>query len=131
MIHTNLARRPGGTETTMPTDFGDIAAYHREEAARHYALAKAARDRECFGEAEYEASLAARWDEAAQEQKFAMRQGPIRHIAYRSSNFQSPEPQMQRRTSFAGFRLFVQRIGHAIRQFLTGRTGSFEGLSLR
>jgi hypothetical protein len=116
----------------MPTDFGDIAAYHREEAARHYALAKAARDRECFGEAEYEASLAARWDEAAREQKAAMRQGPIRHIAYRSSNFQPPVSPMPRRTSFAtGFRLFVQRIGHAIRQFLTGRTGSFEGLSLR
>jgi hypothetical protein len=25
----------------MPADFGDIAAYHHEEAARHYALAQA------------------------------------------------------------------------------------------
>ena len=65
----------------MPVDFGDITAYHHEEAARHYALAQAARDRGSLAEAEFQAGLAARWDEAAQEQKIGMSHTPSRRMA--------------------------------------------------
>jgi hypothetical protein len=65
----------------MPANLGDITAYHKEEAARHYALAQAARDRGWIEEAEYQAGLAARWEEAAQEQRVGMRQQPTRRFA--------------------------------------------------
>jgi invasion protein IalB len=56
----------------MPTDFGDITAYHRHEASRYYALAQAARDQGNIGKAEYLVAMAARHAEAAQEQQTAM-----------------------------------------------------------
>jgi len=117
----------------MPTDFGEITAYHREEAARHYAMAQAARDRECFGEAEYQAYLAARWDEAAREQMIVMRREPARHAAYRRPGYQSPEP---RRIPFTvvcwlAIRRGIKRIALAIRQPLPKRTAPIEWLSLR
>jgi hypothetical protein len=65
----------------MPADFGDITSYHREEAARHHALAKAARDRGCLAEADYQAGLAARWEEVALQQVTTMRKTPVRRIA--------------------------------------------------
>jgi hypothetical protein len=65
----------------MPANLGDITTYHLEEAARHHALAQAARDRGCFAEAEYQDGLAARWEEAAQEQQSEMQQHPTRRIA--------------------------------------------------
>jgi hypothetical protein len=116
----------------MPTDFGEITAYHREEAARHYAMAHAARERRSFGEAEYEVNLAARWDEAAREQKTEMRQEPARHIPYRRSNYRPPEPPMPQRVSFAAaFLSAIKRMAHAIRQFLPRRSSRIESLSLR
>jgi hypothetical protein len=77
----------------MPVDFGEITAYHKEEAARHYALAQAARDRGSLAEAEFQASLAARWDEVAQEQKIGMRQEPSRRMANQRPIRRFPEPQ--------------------------------------
>jgi hypothetical protein len=65
----------------MPVDFADVTAYHLEEAARHYALAQAARDRGSLAEAEFEAGLAARWEEVAEEQKIGMQQTPSRRTA--------------------------------------------------
>jgi hypothetical protein len=116
----------------MPTDFGDITAYHREEAARHFALAQAARDRQSLGEAEYHTSMAVRWYQAAREQKAEMRQEPVRHIAYRRSNYLAPEPVKPRRASFAAALMSkVGRVAHAIRQSLPGQTGHIEWLSLR
>jgi hypothetical protein len=118
----------------MPADFGDITAYHREEAARHFALAQAARDRDSFSEAEYHAGMAARWYEASQEQEIAMREPEpvVRHIPYRKSNYRAPEPLMQQRASFiAGFLSAFKRMAHAIRQALPGHTAPIEGLSLR
>lgn len=117
----------------MPADFGDITTYHREEAARHFALAKAARDRESFGEADYHSSMAARWYEASQEQEVAMQHEPaVRHIAYRKSNYRPPEPPKPRRASFlVGFLLAIKRMTQAIRQAPAGRADSIEGMSLR
>jgi hypothetical protein len=65
----------------MPANFGEIADYHRQEAARFFARAQAARERESYNEAEYLAGLAARHAEAAQEQKMGMRQEPCPSIA--------------------------------------------------
>ncbi len=76
----------------MPADFGDITAYARQEATRHYALAQAARDRQSFGEAEYLAGLAARWDEAARQQNIEMRHEPIPSRADQRPIRRAPEP---------------------------------------
>ena len=116
----------------MPTDFGDITAYHREEAARHFALAQAARDRNSIGEAEYHTSMAVRWYQAAREQKTEMRQEPVQHIPYRRSNYRPPEPPMPQRTSVpAAFLSGIRRMAHTIRQSLPKRTARIEWLSLR
>ncbi|HME59268.1 MAG TPA: hypothetical protein VKF63_13075 [Terracidiphilus sp.] len=76
----------------MPVDFGEIAAYHHYEAARHYALAQAALDRGCPADAEFQAGQAARWEEAAREQKIGMMQQPARPSAKRRPNFPPPAP---------------------------------------
>ena len=116
----------------MPADFGDITAFHRQEAARHYALAQAARDRGSLAEAEYQAGMAARWDEVAQEQKIEMRQKPGPSIANQAPNRRPPEPQ---RISFAAACVLAvlrgaERIITAIRQPMSGRSAPFHGLSL-
>ncbi|MFY9855538.1 MAG: hypothetical protein WAK26_16835 [Terracidiphilus sp.] len=118
----------------MPADFGDITTYHREEAARHFKLAQAARDRDSFGEAEYHAGMAARWYEASQEQEIAMREPEpiVRHIAYKKSNYRAPEPPPPPRPSFiAAILSAITRMVQAARQALTGRINSIEGMSLR
>ena len=120
----------------MPVDFGDITAYHHEEADRHYAMAQAARDRECFGDAEYQAGMAVRWDEVAQEQKIVMRQDPVRHIAYQRSNYRPPEPPDPRRIPFAvvswlAIRRGIKRMAPALRQSQPKQSQRIEWLSLR
>jgi hypothetical protein len=62
----------------MPADFGEIASYHRQEAIRYAALAQAARSRGNHSEAEYMANQAARYAEAADEQKAGMSREPGR-----------------------------------------------------
>jgi hypothetical protein len=117
----------------MPADFGEIAAYHRQEAARHYALAQAARDRECYGEAEYQTGLAARWDQAAREQRIEMRRDPVRPIANHRPNRRPPEPQHTRSAAACLLAVLrgVQRIAAAIRQSLAKLNVSRHGLTLR
>jgi hypothetical protein len=77
----------------MPANFGDITTYHLEEAARHHALAEAARDRGCFADADFQAGMAARWEEVARQQVTSMRQPPARHMANPRQIF--PAPKMQ------------------------------------
>jgi hypothetical protein len=60
----------------MPADFGEIASYHRQEAIRYAALAQAARSHGNHGEAEYMENQAARYAEAAREQKAGMSREP-------------------------------------------------------
>ena len=116
----------------MPVDFGEIAAYHKKEAARHYALAKAARDRGCPADAEYEAGLAARWNEAAQEQKIGMRQAPSRRVAKQEPKRRPPEPPPM--TLPVVCLLAVVRgfkhIAAAIRHSMVKRSAPFDGLQL-
>jgi len=44
-------------------------------------MAKAARDRGCLADADYQAGLAARWEEVARQQVTTMRKTPARRIA--------------------------------------------------
>lgn len=74
----------------MPADFGEITAYHHQEAARFYTRAQEARALGNLAEADYLAGQAARWEEAAQEQKTAMRKPP-RPVAHRSRFLTVPE----------------------------------------
>ncbi len=126
---------PGNREigNTMPVDFGDITAFHHEEAARHYALAQAARDRGSFAEAEFQTGLGARWDEVAQEQKIGMRQMPSRRRPKQMPNRRPPQPTPM---TFAADCLpavvrGVKRIAAAIRQFVVKRSAPVDGLPLR
>ncbi|MGD0682042.1 MAG: hypothetical protein ABR990_08325 [Terracidiphilus sp.] len=116
----------------MPADFGDITAYHQEEAARHYALAQAARERGCFADAEYQAGLAARWDEAAQEQKIGKMQAPSRRMAKQRPHCPaSPPPTSLAFSCLLAVERCVKRIAVAIRQSIIKRSAHFDGLSLR
>jgi hypothetical protein len=76
----------------MPANFGEIADYHRQEAAHFFERAQAARDRESYAEAEYLTGLAMRYAEAAQEQKVEMHQEPCPSIAQPRPEGWSPEP---------------------------------------
>jgi hypothetical protein len=119
----------------MPTDFGDIAAHHRKEAARYHALERAARELGSRAEAEYLATLAARHIEAAQEQKSAMRQGISSSAANQSPRRWPPEP-VEQRPPFAALCVLAalrgaERLATAIRQALPKRSARLQGLSLR
>jgi hypothetical protein len=74
----------------MPANFGEIANYHHRLAAQHMELARAARDAGDPNAAEYNRELAARYIEAAEEQKSAMSQAPGRALAN-----QAPRPWAQ------------------------------------
>jgi hypothetical protein len=71
----------------MPANFGEIGNYHTRLAAQYLALAQAAREAGDHNTAEYNHQLAARYVEAAQEQKTVMMQQPG-HAA----NHQAPRP---------------------------------------
>jgi hypothetical protein len=60
----------------MPANFGEIANYHHRLAAQHMELARVARDAGDLNAAEYNRQLAARYIEAAEEQKTVMSQAP-------------------------------------------------------
>ena len=60
----------------MPANFGEIASYHHRRAAQHMELARIARDAGDPNAAEYNRQLAARYIEAAEEQRTAMSQAP-------------------------------------------------------
>src|ERR1035437_10778727 len=131
--HRTPCPATGRTETPMPADFGDITAFHHEEAARHYALARAARDRGSFAEAEFQTGLGARWDEVAQEQKMGMRQTPSRRRPKQMPYRRPPQPPPM---PFATVCLLAvvrggKRLGAAIRQFVVKRSAPVDGLQLR
>jgi hypothetical protein len=117
----------------MPADFGEIAAYHHQEATRHYALAQAAREGENLGEAEYQAGLAARWDEVAREQAIEMRREPNRRIANQELRRWTPEPERipSAAACLVAIQRGTQRIAMAIRQSLAKQNSPSRGLSLR
>jgi hypothetical protein len=74
----------------MPANFGEIANYHSRLAAQHMALAREARDAGDLNAAEYNRQIAARYIEAAEEQKTVMSQAP----GYSSVN-PAPRPWAQ------------------------------------
>jgi hypothetical protein len=119
----------------MPTDFGDITAYHRHEASRHYAHAQAARDAGDLRKAEYLVAMAARHAEAAHEQQMAMMQEPGPSIAVPGQRSRWPVPQPERNLVAPGRLLAVLRgAGHiatAIHKSVSKRNAPFQGLSLR
>jgi hypothetical protein len=117
----------------MPANFGEIATYHQKEAARHYALAQAARDRGCLAEAEYQAGLAARWDEAAQEQKVGMGQAPSRRRPKQGPHCppQPPPPMPLAVACLLAAERGVKRIAASIRQSIIKRNAPIHGLTLR
>jgi hypothetical protein len=117
----------------MPANFGEIATYHQEEAARHYALAQAARDRGSLAEAEYQDGLAARWEEAAQEQKIGMRQAPSRRRSRQGPHGlpQQPPPMSLAVVCLLAVERGAKRIAAAIRQSIIKRSAPFNGLTLR
>jgi hypothetical protein len=114
----------------MPADFGDITTYHHEEAARHYALAQAAREQGCLAEAEFQAGLAARWDEAAREQKIGMRQTPDQSKATQKPDCPPPPPMPRTIICLMAVMRGVKCIAATLRQFVFRRSAPINGLSL-
>jgi len=115
----------------MPANFGEIATYHQQEAARHYALAQAARDRGSIADAEYEDGLAARWEEAAQEQKIGMMQAPSRRRSKQGPLAPPQPPTPLTVACLLAVKHCVKRIAAAIRQSLIKRHAPVHGLTLR
>ena len=76
LTDASSARETGRTESPMPANFGEIGNYHTRLAAQYLALAQKAREAGDHNAAEYNHQLAARYVEAAQEQKIAMSQVP-------------------------------------------------------
>jgi hypothetical protein len=116
----------------MPANFAEIATYHKLEAARHYALAQAARDRGCLADAEYQAGLAARWDEAAQEQNIGMMQAPSRRRPMPGLYCPPQPPPMPFTVAcLLAAERGVKRIAAAIHQSLFKRHAPIHGLTIR
>lgn len=116
----------------MPADFGEIFAYHHQEAARLYARAQEAHERGSLAEAIYLAGQAARWEEAALEQKTEMCKLP-RHAASQSPFLTVTEGSLLHArirwpmTIVRG----AWRAAVAVGQFLFKRQAPFTGLMLR
>ncbi|MGA2276973.1 MAG: hypothetical protein ABSG00_05155 [Terracidiphilus sp.] len=117
----------------MPANFGEIASYHSRLAARYLALAQSARDEGNFAEAEHQTALAARYIQAAQEQRIAMRTEPFSVVKnVRAKGWPMEQP---RRPLIAVCLLAAMRgpgqIARAIRQSLPKRKEPFHSLTLR
>lgn len=117
----------------MPANFGEIAEYHSRIAARYLALAQAARDEGNLAEAHYRIELAARYIQAAEEQRIVMRQESGPSIAPQSPRLWSPEAQQSARPAPARLQAVLHgagQIASAIRQYMVKRNEPFHGLSL-
>jgi len=117
----------------MPSNFGEIAGYHNHEAARYSALAQVARDKGNHAEADYMANLAARYVEAAQEQKVEMRQGPGRSVAHRKPRRHRPleEPHIPFATAcWQAILRGAEHLAAAFRPPVPKRSVPLHGLSL-
>lgn len=114
----------------MPTNFGEIAGYHQQEAARHYALAQAARDRGSLSEAEFHTTMGARWDEAAQEQKIGKIQMPSHRMAKQRPHC-PPPPVSLAVTCLLAVERCVKRIADAIHHCIIKRNAPIDELPLR
>jgi hypothetical protein len=116
----------------MPADFGEITAYHHQEATRLYALAQEARELGCLDEADYLAGQAARWEEAALEQQTEMHRPP-RQVASQSPFLTLPEePHIHPLIKWPMAIVHGVRCGAAgLGQFIFKRRTPITSLSLR
>jgi hypothetical protein len=116
----------------LPTNFGDIAHYHKRIAARYYLLAQIERSCGKNCEADYHAQLAVRYVEAAQEQKIAMTRTPGRFVEIKKRR---PWALLPGHGAAASARwLAVQRLAGklatSIRQSIARRNAPLQSLSL-
>jgi hypothetical protein len=116
----------------LPIDFGDIVHYNKRIAARHYLRAQIARDCGKCSEADYHAQLAARYIEAAREQKVAMRHEPGSAVENRKLRPWTtlPEPAPAAATGWSAFRRLARQLAAAFRQSTSRRSISIHNLSL-
>jgi len=116
----------------LPTNFGDIAHHHRRIAARYRQLAVAARNCGRFWEADYHEQLAARYVQAAQEQKVAMRQEPGAPAAERKLRpwtlIREPNPAAP--AGWASVQILAGQLVRSIRRSTSRRNVPAGGLSL-
>ena len=116
----------------MPTNFGDIAHHHRRIAARYRQLAFAARSCGRICEADYNEQLAARYVQAAQEQKDAMRQEPGAPAENRKLRPWTliPEPNPPAPAGWAAFQFLASQLAGSVRRSISRRNVPVQGLSL-
>jgi len=127
----------------MPANFEEIAGYHSRIATRHLALAHAAREAGDHTTANYQAQLAERYSEAAEEQKMAMNQFPG-HSAIDAPRRWTPEPKRAPKsapkpagkhaplvlTCLSALCRSAGSLAATIRQSLSSTNDSLQGLSL-
>lgn len=116
----------------MPIDFGDIIHYNKRIAARYYLQAQIERNRGDDSQASFHADVAARYLQAAHEQRLVMSSAPGRPIEAPRSRLWFLEPksaskQGGNRTALR--RLFAQ-FAAAVRQSLARRSSPLQSLSL-
>ncbi|MGA2350037.1 MAG: hypothetical protein ABSF70_06370 [Terracidiphilus sp.] len=117
----------------MPSDFGEIAGYHSRIALRYQVLAQAARANGNLSEADYNAALAARYIQAANEQMQAMRDQPGRPMAQQRANRQFPGQQSTSpgSSSLSAILHGTGQLVASIRKVMPKRSDPFYGLTLR
>jgi hypothetical protein len=116
----------------MPANFGEISGYHSLIAARHAALAEAAREQGDLTTASYHAGQAERYVQAAHEQKLAMRYAPGQPNEEKRPRGRPPEPPPVP-LGVSTLLAVLRGAGHAaqaIRHSLSGRGAPPGGLSL-
>lgn len=116
----------------MPADFGEIANYHNRLATRHLVLARIAREAGDLSAADYQAQMAARYIEAAEEQKMAMSQPASRPATHPAQSpwALKPEPSPVADIRRAALPRLFRQFAAAIGQFIPSREAPFQGLSL-
>lgn len=116
----------------MPTNFGDIAHYHKRIAARYYLLAQIERGCGKNCEADYHAQLAVRYVQAAQEQKIAMSRTPGRFIEISKRRPWALSPAHGAAASARWWALprLVGKLATSIRESIARRNDPLQSLSL-
>lgn len=114
----------------MPTDFGDIVDYHRQESAKYLILSEAARARGEIGEAEYLAGQSARYLEVVRQQEIGKQQEPGSAAAKQMHRHWPPEPGLAPPASdrLPTVLRVVESIVTTMRHAISRKRSSFQGL---
>ncbi len=116
----------------MPANFGEIASYHNRLAAQYLALARTAHKEGDLSLADYNTQMAARYIEAAEEQRTAMSELPGRPAAQPAPRPWIPAPKRAPLATacLSAIRRGAGSIAAALQHSISRRSASIQSLSL-